>query len=185
MARSASPGSLTGVVEATLDDKSRVVLPARFRRVLPTTITLWISPERCLMVGSPEAHDATVAALARSSSAYAATARRLARIYVDSVGVDGQGRMSVPAAMVRAARLSPGTPVLIEGHGGHVQIWDALARERLLEHVASDVVADQSGWGDLADELDAATLAVISTAASTDSAASHSSGKVGTEVSTD
>ena len=174
---------LSGVAEATLDDKSRVVLPARFRRGLPSSLTLWVSAERSLMVGSADAHSAAVESLSRSGSPLAAAALRLARVYVEVVTVDGQGRISVPAALIRAAQLRPGSPVLIEGHGGHLQMWDAGVRESLLELVASQVLADPSGWGELGDEITAATRSMASAPAR--STAPQRRRGAASEVSTD
>ncbi len=151
--------ALVGVVEASLDDKSRLVLPARFRRSLPATVTLWVSAQRSLLVGTSEAHLAAVRALESINEPLAAAAARTARVYVDVATLDSHGRISLPAALVRAARLSPGSEVLIEGHRGHLEVWDASARESLLDRVAERLFDSPERLGELDDLISAATSA--------------------------
>jgi MraZ protein len=122
----------TGEYEHTLDDKSRVTLPARFRSALAPGVVLAKGFDRNLDVYPAEAWETVVQTRIAELDPFAAETRRLKRIVFAGASEDTpdkQGRVLVPATLVEFAGL--GKDVVIAGVDDHLEIWnsDAWARQ--------------------------------------------------------
>ena len=108
-----------------LDDKGRIIFPARLRDELGTQVVLQKGIDPCLYVFPPDEWErqvANVASLPTTSPA----ARRYARFFfsqAQSEKVDRQGRLTVPASFRGYAGLE--RDVVVVGAGPRVEIWDA------------------------------------------------------------
>jgi len=125
-----------GEFQHSLDDKGRVILPAKFRDQLGAGAVIAKGRGRCLAV-YPPAEFATVARrtreLATQSEQYRKAARSLFAGATDVVP-DKQGRVAVPPTLRTYADLDK--DVVVTGAFTHVEIWDKGEWER------------QSGEGD-------------------------------------
>lgn len=115
-----------------LDDKGRLILPAKFREELAGGIVLTRGQERCLYAFTAAEFERMYAQLRE-----APLAQKQARDYVrvmlsgaDSQIPDKQGRITLPAALRQYAGLSKELAVI--GAGARVEIWDAKAWETYL-----------------------------------------------------
>jgi MraZ protein len=115
----------TGEYEHTLDDKSRVTLPARFRDALSAGVVLAKGFDRNLDVYPGAAWESVVQARIAELDPFSAETRRLKRIVFAGAAVDApdkQGRVLVPATLVEFAGL--GREVVIAGVDDHLEIWN-------------------------------------------------------------
>ena len=110
-----------------LDDKGRLILPARFREELAGGVILTRGQERCLYVFTTAEFERMYAQLRE-----APLAQRQARDYVrvmlsgaDPQIPDRQGRITLPAPLRAYAGLDRDLAVI--GAGTRVEIWDARA----------------------------------------------------------
>ncbi len=117
-----------GEYEHTIDDKNRVTLPARFRDALADGIVLTRSLDACLDVYSRADWDALVASRLADLDPFSREARELKRFFFSGAAdaeLDKQGRVIVPPALARRARL--GREVVVAGVHDHLEIWDRSA----------------------------------------------------------
>jgi len=117
-----------GEYEHTIDDKNRVTLPARFRDALAAGIVLTRGLDECLDVYSRADWDASVATRLADLDPFSREARELKRFFFAAASdaeLDKQGRVLVPPALARRARL--GREVVVAGVHDHLEIWDRAA----------------------------------------------------------
>lgn len=106
-----------------LDDKGRLILPAKFRDQLAGGIVITKGQERCLFVFTAEAFQARAATQEQSNTK---ADRDFGRIFYASAfdeEPDRTGRITVPAGLRTYAGLSRDCVVL--GANTHLEIWDA------------------------------------------------------------
>ena len=117
-----------GEYEHTIDDKNRVTLPARFRDALAAGIVLTRGLDECLDIYSRADWDTNVATRLADLDPFSREARELKRFFfaaATDAELDKQGRVLVPPALVRRARL--GREVVVAGVHDHLEIWDRAA----------------------------------------------------------
>lgn len=126
----------TGSVEHALDDKGRLIVPARFRERLGTGFVLTIAqPDPCLAL-YPQATWAEFCARLESAPRKDAQYRRIVRhlfAHTEEVACDTQGRLLIPGALRTYAGIE--RDVCSVGTLTRVEVW---AAERLAEHAAPD-----------------------------------------------
>jgi len=136
----------TGLVEHSLDDKGRLVVPARFRAQLGSSFFLTIlEPDGCLeLCPTPELLDvrAKLEAAAQRSEALRSYRRHLFA-NTDEVSCDEQGRIMISPALRAWADLKKN--VVSIGAMSRVEVW---AKERYERHLA-----ERGDLGDFTSEL--------------------------------
>ena len=132
----------SGEFDYSLDVKGRVKLPPTFREGL--------APEEDSVIYITRDYDTSLALY--SAEEYEHIKAKAAGMDPDSpkdrvwihrrisscfpCTVDGQGRIKIPAAHIKGARLSKGGTVKLVGFLRHVQIWDP---EEFEQHIVEDV----------------------------------------------
>ena len=130
-----------------LDEKSRLILPARFREERAGGVILTRGQERCLYVFTTAEFERMYAQLRE-----APLAQRQARDYVrvmlsgaDPQIPDKQGRITLPAPLRAYAGLDRDLAVI--GAGTRVEIWDAeawqaylAAQEQVFAETAEEII---------------------------------------------
>ena len=130
-----------------LDEKGRLILPARFREELAGGVILTRGQERCLYVFTTAEFERMYAQLRE-----APLAQRQARDYVrvmlsgaDPQIPDRQGRITLPAPLRAYAGLDRDLAVI--GAGTRVEIWDAgagqaylAAQEQVFAETAEEII---------------------------------------------
>jgi transcriptional regulator MraZ len=115
----------TGEYEHTLDDKSRVTLPARFRSALAKGVVLAKGFDRNLDVYPGDTWESVVQSRIAELDPFSAETRRLKRVVFAGAAEDTpdkQGRVLVPSTLVEYAGL--GKEVVIAGVDDHLEIWN-------------------------------------------------------------
>jgi transcriptional regulator MraZ len=140
---------LLGEYEHTLDDKNRLTLPAKFREQLASGVVVSRGMDGCLYVWPPAEWRDQFQARVSSLDPLDTDSRKLQRHFFAGAAeaeLDKQGRIMIPAALLRYAGLT--RDVVVAGVSDHLEIWDREAWRRELnevegsaEHVAERLAA--------------------------------------------
>jgi len=138
-----------GEHEHTVDDKSRVTLPAKFRHVLAGGVVLARGIEPSIEVYPRESWDAKMGRIAEldSLNRESRDIKRFVFAGAALAELDRQGRILVPPRLAEHARL--GKEVVVVGVHDHIEIWDRAewaAQLKAIEGSVGDVaerVADR------------------------------------------
>lgn len=121
-----------GTHNPKLDDKGRIILPAKFRHELAEGLVVTRGQEKCLYVFSAsefaELHEKIRQAPVTSKSA-----RDFLRVFLSGASdetPDSQNRITLPMALREYAGLSKDLTVI--GAGNRVEIWDTTAWDNYL-----------------------------------------------------
>lgn len=113
-----------GTYTPRLDEKSRLILPAKFREELAEGLVLTRGQERCVYVFSAREFE-RVHEQMRSAPLSSRQARDYIRVFLSGASdevPDKQGRVTVPAPLRQYAGLD--REVTVIGAGARVEIWD-------------------------------------------------------------
>jgi len=133
---------LTGTFERTLDEKHRTALPKGLRDGLTSleSPALYAAPgnDRCIALYSQAAFEELAERLTELSSARSEVRNYLRMFYsqAESVEVDKQGRIRLPARLVQFAGLE--SQITIVGVRDHAEIWHQQRWDELLAAHAAD-----------------------------------------------
>jgi MraZ protein len=141
-----------GTYEHTIDEKSRVTLPARFREGMGEGVVLARGLDGNVAVYPRETWTMTVEARISALDPLSREARELRRFFFSGAAeskVDRQGRILVPAVLTRHAGLE--RDVIVAGNYDHLELWQPAAWEQHLhavegsaEHAAERLAAHGS-----------------------------------------
>lgn len=112
-----------GTHSPKLDDKGRIILPAKFRDGLAGGLVLTKGQDRCLVVW-PRTEFDTYAAGLRASAQSNSRVRALTRVFFSSAfdeSVDKQGRLTIPPVLREYAGLD--RELTVVGADTRVEIW--------------------------------------------------------------
>ena len=121
-----------GTHSPRLDEKGRLILPAKFREQLDEGVVITRGQERCLYV-FPAAEFERLAGQLRQAPVTSKQARDYLRVFLSGASdedVDRQGRVTIPSALRSYAGLDRDCAVI--GAGQRVEIWAARAWEAYL-----------------------------------------------------
>jgi MraZ protein len=124
---------LLGTHAPKLDEKGRVILPAKFRDELQGGLVITRGQDRCLYVFS-STEFSSVHEKIRQAPLTSADARNYLRVFLSGASdelPDKQGRITIPAALREYASL--GKDLVVIGVGAHAEIWDAKLWAQYLE----------------------------------------------------
>lgn len=116
-----------------LDDKGRLILPAKFRDRLASGLVVTRGQERCLYV-FPMDEFVRLAEVARTAPMTSKAVRDYQRVFLSGASdeiPDKQGRVTIPAALRIYAGLTRDLTVI--GAGARVELWDTNAWNTYLE----------------------------------------------------
>lgn len=116
-----------GTHNPRLDDKGRVILPAKFRDRLASGLVVTRGQERCLYV-FPMDEFVRVAETMRNAPVTSKVVRDYLRVFLSGASdeiPDKQGRVTVPANLREYAGLDRDCTVI--GAGSRVELWDTAA----------------------------------------------------------
>ncbi len=141
-----------GTYEHTIDDKSRLTLPARFREALGSGVVLARGLDHNVAVYPRETWTMTVEVRISALDPLSREARELRRFFFSGAAeadLDRQGRILVPAVLTRHADLEH--DVVIAGNHDHLELWNPSVWEQHLntiegsaEHAAERLAAHGS-----------------------------------------
>ena len=135
-----------GTYTPRLDDKGRLILPAKFRDELAEGLVVTRGQERCLYVWSLEEFG-TLTERLRDTSVTNKAARDYVRMFFAGASdetPDKQGRITVPPMLRDYASLSKDCMVI--GAMNRIEIWDAVSWQRYSDE-------QEQAFADLSDEV--------------------------------
>ena len=135
-----------GEYDHTIDAKSRLTLPARFRNAFAGGVVLARGIERNIDVFPRESWDANVSRIAELDS-LTREAREMKRYVFAGAAVaelDKQGRVIIPLTLAEHAGI--GKDVIVAGVHDHIEIWDSATW-------AAQLSAIEGSAGDVAERL--------------------------------
>lgn len=116
---------LLGTHAPKLDEKGRVILPAKFREELSAGVVLTKGQDRCLYVFSTKEFE-SIHENIRQAPVTSKQARDYLRVFLAGASdeiPDKQGRVTIPPALRQYAGL--GKELVVVGVGSRAEIWDA------------------------------------------------------------
>jgi len=135
-----------GTYEPRLDDKGRLILPAKFRDQMAGGVVLTRGQERCLYA-FPRSEFEVIHDQLRQAPLTSKQARDYMRVFLSGAAdevPDKQGRVTIPAILRRYAGLDRDLAVI--GSGSKVEIWDATAWATYLE-------AQEDSYAEITEEV--------------------------------
>ena len=121
-----------GTYTPKLDEKGRIILPAKFREELAEGVVITRGQEHCIYVFSQsefeQLHDKI-----RQAPVTSKQARDYLRVFLSGASAeepDKQHRITIPGPLRSYAGLD--RELVVIGAGSRAEIWDALAWERYL-----------------------------------------------------
>jgi len=140
---------LLGEYEHTIDDKSRLTLPARFRQAFTEGVIVSRGLDGCLYAYHRADWTTAIEARLAVLDPLSKETRRLQRYFYSGAAegeLDKQGRIGIPGALLEHAQLV--RDVVVAGVHDHLEIWDRASWRRELaevegsaEHVAERLAA--------------------------------------------
>jgi MraZ protein len=144
----APPSLFLGEFEHSIDDKSRLAVPARFRAALQDGLVITRGLDRCLVIWDAQSWQAQAQRIGALNQ-FQSDARRLQRHFFSgavTAQTDKLGRVVIPQFLREYAELE--TDVVVVGLADRIEVWSRTAwqRERseaerssaeLAEHLAS------------------------------------------------
>ena len=127
---------LLGEYEHTLDDKNRLTLPAKFRRVFEDGCVVARGFDGCLSAWTPEGWASYQESTLSTLNLLSREQRQLHRYLISGatdMTPDRQGRVLIPPTLLAHAKL--GRDVVVAGVNDHLEIWDRDAWRRELSEV--------------------------------------------------
>jgi MraZ protein len=110
-----------------LDEKGRLILPAKYRDRFTGGLYLVKGQERCVEIRDPQGFEAKAAEVQRNAQTHE-KARAYSRVFFSSAydeTPDKQGRVTVPPALREYAALD--RDVTVVGVGDRLEMWDTPA----------------------------------------------------------
>lgn len=132
-----------GTHQPRLDDKGRMILPAKFREKLAAGLVITRGQERCLYVFAMADFEKFAAQMSATPVTNRAV-RNFQRVLLSAASdeiPDKQGRITIPAILREYAGLTRDCTVI--GAGNRVELWDTQAWNDLLANTEDDF-ADQA-----------------------------------------
>ncbi len=127
-----------GQFEHSLDEKNRIVLPAKFRSQLSSTVYISLDLDSCLSIYS-EATYLKKAEYIASLDDFDQASRSLKRVFFANTyegSVDKVGRLMIPALLLKKAKINK--EVSIVGAFDHLQIFSSELLDSSLEKEEKD-----------------------------------------------
>ena len=137
---------LLGTHTPKLDDKGRIILPAKFRDDLGRGVVITRGQERCLYVFSNEEFE-RVHGRIREAPLSNKQARDFMRMFLSGASAeqpDSQHRITIPPALRAYAGLEK--ELVVTGVGAHAEIWNASAWEAFVN-------ANEESYADMEEEV--------------------------------
>ncbi|MBO4336459.1 MAG: division/cell wall cluster transcriptional repressor MraZ [Lachnospiraceae bacterium] len=132
-----------GEYSHSIDDKGRLIMPAKYRELLGEGFVITRGFDKCLFVFDQKDWDKFEEDL-RSLPISKKNARDLQRFFIGGAvdaEIDKQGRVLVPQVLRKFANLEK--DVVLIGVGGHIEIWNSDAWESGGSFDDVDEIAEQ------------------------------------------
>ncbi|MGL4172772.1 MAG: division/cell wall cluster transcriptional repressor MraZ [Actinomycetota bacterium] len=121
-----------GTYSPRLDDKNRLILPAKYRERVSSGLVMTRGQERCLYIFAMDDF-MRIAEQTRSAPMTSKAARDYLRVFLSGASdevPDKQGRVTIPPTLRQYAGL--GRDLTVIGAGTRIEVWDSAAWDSYL-----------------------------------------------------
>ena len=128
---------LTGKYSHSIDAKNRLIIPSRIKEQLGDTITILRGSDKCLTLYSAEEWESYAQKISELPKTQVRALTRY--LYSNSIEVqpDSQGRVMLPAEMVKYAEITKN--IITVGCGKYAEIWsEEVWNEQNLDEAPED-----------------------------------------------
>lgn len=138
---------LIGEYKHTLDDKKRISVPSKFRKILGKKVVITNGLDNCLFIYPIKEWEQIASKL--SGLSWGTSDQRNFNRYILSsateISIDSVGRILIPEHLKKTARIK--TKVVFAGVYSRIEVWDEQTWEKHKEGVAkkADEVAERLG----------------------------------------
>ena len=132
-----------GTYEHTIDDKSRLTLPVRFRKELGSAVVLGRGLDGVVSVYPHDAWEASIQSRIGGLDPLSRKARELQRFFfagASEASIDGQGRILLPGVLIGYASLE--RDVVVTGMNDHLELWNPDAWKQHMDAVEGGSAED-------------------------------------------
>jgi MraZ protein len=141
---------LGGQFNSTLDEKGRILLPAKLREQLGNcSLVLTRGVDKCLWLFPDDEWSKVSAMLLKHSSLFKAKSQMIQRRLLApaaDLAIDNNGRVKIPSSLLRSAGLI--RDCIFIGLDDHIEIWDEELYSEFEEKCEDDV---KDAWEELGD----------------------------------
>jgi MraZ protein len=133
----------TGLFVHTLDDKGRLILPAKFRLLLGETFYLTKGIGGCVFLFPEDAWRQLAEQLTKLSffDKNAVILQRLLVGGAEAVSCDKQGRLAIPVSLREYAGLKENSDAVVMGIGNRIEIWSKERWDKFEEELTPEEIA--------------------------------------------
>jgi MraZ protein len=117
-----------GQYEHTLDAKSRLTIPSRYRAALSAGVILARSLDPCVWIFTPEGWEGFTGTWIRTRDPFDPEARKVERFFHGGsfdTQLDAAGRVMLPPLLIEHAGI--GKDVVVVGCDNRIEVWDRAA----------------------------------------------------------
>lgn len=142
---------LTGEYQNTLDEKGRILFPAKLRSELSTNVlVITKAMDKCLWLFTPDAWTDLSDKVMAHASPFDPSKRAVVRHLIApavNLEFDKAGRLSIPQSLREYAGLSKDCVVL--GINKYIELWDAAAYQEYQESTKEELLSATEGLTDI------------------------------------
>ena len=133
-----------GEFDQSVDDKGRVIIPARFRSSLGERFYMTKGLWHCIFVYTENAYKDLSDTL-QSQRQLDEHTMRLQRFFTATeASVDGQGRVTIPAKLREWAKIGEQGDVVIVGTGIRIEIWSRPVWDRYNDDLTDAMITESA-----------------------------------------
>lgn len=143
-------GAFDGTADYTLDSKSRLTVPARFRPHLADGVVLAKGIEPCVAIWPREGFDAYRRAALENVHPMSTRGQKIKRFISansQATALDGAGRVGMPKELMEHASL--GKDVTVIGADDHLEVWNRQAWQDYNAALSIDMEGIAAAFDDL------------------------------------
>src|SRR6056297_2245264 len=144
---------ITGEYKASIDEKGRIMVPARIRAAISGNMLIVTRGiDRCVWLFPPEEWTRISENLMSSTSVFKARTRLLQRRIIapaQEIEIDKSGRLNIPPTLRESAEMKLKGEAVILGIDSYMELWDIDAYADYLQESETDFMEAAEELGEL------------------------------------
>ncbi len=130
----------SGTTNQTIDNKGRIILPAKFREELSDTVYVTSGFENCVQILSPEQFDRLREQIRQLPADKALSLQYILISPATQVNVSAQGRVMIAQKLREDAKLDK--DIVVVGMDTRIEVWDKQSFEQFIEKQKTESVKE-------------------------------------------
>lgn len=130
----------SGTTNQTIDNKGRIILPAKFREELSDTVYVTSGFKNCVQILSPEQFDRLREQIRQLPADKALSLQYILISPATQVNVSAQGRVMIAQKLREDAKLDK--DIVVVGMDTRIEVWDKQSFEQFIEKQKTESVKE-------------------------------------------